>query len=391
MTLDNYIHGVTSQLERRVRELRLRIPRKLPRDYDALAEKCRGSLNGVLDDLRVVRDEYGEPESQAARIRHLRRTVSDLCELETIAIAALDRAREDDHQLNELLHRITREIEYPLVTPVVTTLSSEYFHIYPGFNLLAVPLSEGSFLLHLPDLYHELAHPLLCVRDEPLVDAFQHAKNACLAGVLDYLRDERAKAERRRSPESFKYQIRLWELAWIRSWLDEILCDLFAVYTLGPAFVWSHLHLSAIRGQEPFEVPAFRLTSHPADDARMRAMLNGLSLSGYADTAGRIEEAWRRFLSHCGAHAEPEYQRCYPAKVLGCIARIARGGVEGMGCRMATPQTDDPVHACLSDAWVEFWRDPSAYARWEETAVSDRLHLGKGSACGVLRSSPGVH
>jgi hypothetical protein len=373
MTLDEYIRGVTSQLERRVRELRMRIHRQLPRDYDALAQKCREKLDGVLVDLRSVRDEYADVDSQPARLRHLRRTVSDLSQLETVAVAALDRAREDDHYLNELLYRITREIGYPLITPVVTTLSSEYFHIYPDFNLLCVPLSEGKFLLHLPDLYHELAHPLLVVRDEPLVESFQRAQDACLAQVLSYLQGEKTKAGRRRSPDSLSYQIELWELTWIRSWLDEFMCDLFAVYTLGPAFAWSHLHLSMLRGQDPFEVPRLQFSSHPADDARMQTMLVGLAQSGFEQGAGEIEEAWRSFLCSCGASAEPEYGHCFPAPLLATIAGATRRGIAGMKCRLAEPSTSDPVHLCLSDAWREFRRDPSGYPQWEETCVRERL------------------
>ena len=79
---------------------------------------------------------------------------------ETIGIAALNRANEDDRQLNLLVERIVREIGFPLLPPVATLLSQGYFHIYPWFNLLCLPLVEPAFLLHLPDLYHELGHLL---------------------------------------------------------------------------------------------------------------------------------------------------------------------------------------------------------------------------------------
>src|SRR5262249_34442986 len=130
--IDAYVVGVTTQLERRVRELKLQIPRELPRDYDTLAQKCRDQLSAVTAQLKSLRNpEFIRPESQPERIPRLKRAVSDLDILETAGIAALSRARPDDHQLNTLLERISRELRYPLVTPVVTTLSQQYFHIYP--------------------------------------------------------------------------------------------------------------------------------------------------------------------------------------------------------------------------------------------------------------------
>jgi hypothetical protein len=383
--LHEYIIGITIQLERRAKELRRRIRRELPRDYDALAQKCRDCLDAVLRDLRCIRDEYSDTDSEAARLRHLRRAASDLAELETIAIVALDRAQEDDHYLNALLYEITREIKYPLITPVVTTLSSEYFHIYPNFNLMCVPLSEGRFLLHLPDLYHELAHPLLIIRDEPSIEPFQKSRDVCLMHVLEYLVDERTKALRRREPEALCRNIDLWEISWLRGWLDEFLCDLFAVYTLGPAYAWSHLHLSMIRGQDPF----VHFPTHPADDARMRCMLHGLALSGFQEHAGVIEERWNAFLVSRGAKTDPEYRQCFPAHLVAQIASDARRGVADMQCRMAAPSTADAVHTGLNSAWTQFWSDPREYAAWEEERVLDWFQQRTSNA-GVLLNNAGA-
>jgi hypothetical protein len=353
MMLDTYILGVTIQLEKRIRELLLRIPRNLPRDYDTLAQKCREQLNSLICQFRRLRTEpeYRKLETQPTRLRRLKRAVADLDLLETAGIAALYRAREDDHRLNELLEKIAKEIDYPLVTPVVTTLSQQYFYIYPELNLLCVPLSEGRFLLHLPDLYHELAHPLLAARDEPLVEPFQKAMDVALREIIEYLHNERVKADRRRGPEEFGFQIDLWSTLWVRAWLIEFFCDLFAVYTLGPAFVWAHMHLAIIRGGNPFDVPRASSSSHPADDARMRVMLCALSSSGFGLIAADIENRWETFLRHSGAMAEPEYRRCYPEPIIRELSNAAREGVEQMGCRLATQSTDDPVHKILNHAW----------------------------------------
>lgn len=376
--VDPYILGITTQLEKRVRELRLRIPRELPRDYDTLAQKCREQLNIVVAHLRALRDdtEYQRPETQPERLRRLKRAVADLDLLETAGIAALYRARDDDHRLNDLLERIAKEIRYPLVTPVVTTLSQQYFYLHPELNLLCVPLIEGRFLLHLPDLYHELAHPLLAVRDEPLVEAFQKAMDAAIQAIFSYLHSERGKANRRIGPEAFAYFIDLWETMWVRSWLVEFFCDLFAVYTLGPAFVWAHLHLAIMRGGSPFEVPTTRSSTHPADDARMRVMLDALTVGGFGAVAATIEVRWEGYLKHSASVAEPEYRRCYPELLLRVLVDEARRGVKQMGCRLATPSTADPVHETLNRAWTQFWSNPAGYVQWEEDAVNVMINMG---------------
>ncbi len=86
--------------------------------------------------------------------------MEQISNIEGIGIFALKRATDEDAFLNRLITDIGTEIAYPLVTPVVCHMSQDYFHIYPDFNLLCLPLIESRFLLHLPDVYHELCHPM---------------------------------------------------------------------------------------------------------------------------------------------------------------------------------------------------------------------------------------
>ena len=154
--MNDYYTGSVGQLIERARLLRAKIPRNLPRDYDTLAQVCNERLKHLLDRLRSLLDDqkFSLPHYQPERLRLLKRVVGDLDIIETVGIAALDRAKEDDHKLNALLERIAKEIRYPLVTPVVTTLSQQYFCIVTDLNLLCVPLTEGQFLA-----YVRLNHP----------------------------------------------------------------------------------------------------------------------------------------------------------------------------------------------------------------------------------------
>jgi hypothetical protein len=370
--LNDYFTAAIGQLIERARVLRTKIPRDLPRDYDTLAQTCQERLKGYLERLRSLLEDpmFQLSAYQPERLRMFKRIVGDLDIIESVGITALDRATDADHKLNSLLERIAREIRYPLVTPVVTTLSQQYFCIVTDLNLLCVPLVEGQFLLHLPDLYHELAHPLLTEVDDPVVEPFQEAHFDALKLVLDYLSTEMAKQDRRRGPEQPSFTLSRWEVSWVKYWMVEFFCDLFGVFALGPAYAWSHLHLSAKRGGDPFEVQLVSVSSHPADDARMRAMLFGLEAAGFTGEAVEIGSKWKQLLEHNDVTPEPEYFQCYPDELLRQLAADALRGVRDIGCRLATPTTPDPVHSLLNRAWSEFWTSPDTYSEWEKRAVA---------------------
>jgi len=136
---------------------------------------------------------------------------------------------------------------------------------------------------------------------------------------------------------------------WIVNWTTEFFCDLFALYTLGPAYAWSHLHLAATRGEDPFKVPTLSSGSatHPADGARMAVMLHGLMLTGFAHEAAEIEARWNELLAATRAHPDPDYRRCFPKRILETVAEEALAGVKGINCRVVDPATDDVVHNIL--------------------------------------------
>ena len=370
--MNSYFTAAVGQLIERARVLRAKIPRDLPRDYDTLAQTCQERLKELLQRLRSLLDDpkFLLTHYQPERLRLFKRIVGDLDILESVAIAALERAEDADHKLNAFLERVAKEIRYPLVTPVVTTLSQQYFCIVTELNLLCVPLVEGQFLLHLPDLYHELAHPLLIEEDDPIVEPFQEAHFSAIKLALQYLSQEKVKEDRRRGPELPKFTLSRWEVSWVKYWMEEFFCDLFAVYVLGPAYAWSHLHLCAKRGENPFEVQLHSVSSHPADDARMRAILFGLKALGFTSEIEAIRSKWSELLNHYDTSPEPEYHRCYPDDLLKEIAATALRGARAIRCREASSKTMDQVHHLLNQAWSEFWNKPESYSDWEKDAIS---------------------
>ena len=372
--MDDYFTGALLQLLSRAGHLNTRVPRDLPREFHTLVSACQVEVARITVDLRFLLEEPAMrlAVNQPERLRMLRRAVADLDVVETVGFSAIERANKEDLRLNALMDRIRLEINYPLLPPVVTSLSRAYFGIFPALNLLCVPLTEGRFLLHLPDLYHEIAHPLLRAGNNPVVDPFRQAHDQVMQAAVLYLDDELRAQERRRGPAQLVFTLECWVRSWV-SWSVEFLCDLFAALTVGPAFAWSHLHLSAKRGGDPFSVPSLSPTSHPPDAARMTVLLKALARSGFTAEAARVEQRWQAFVALQRSTPEPEYRRCFPQHLLEEVCRAGYDGVSAMGCRIASPSTSDEVYLLLNQAWEEFWRDPVGYGAWEQGAVSRLL------------------
>jgi len=366
--LNHYLAGAIPQMIERGRVLTASIPRNLPRDYDALRATCKKNVDEAIHTLETLQSLV----SIACGAEHLRvfkRIVADMDLIEIVGIASLNRASDEDHRLNVLIDKIAREIQYPRLTPTVTTLSQNYFCIYPSLNLLCLPLIEGKFFLHLPDLYHELAHPFFTEKNDPILEPFQTQYESAIMQILCHFEEEKSKIENLRGPKEYFYDLlHTCQKSWIKFWVEEFFCDLYGVYTLGPAFVWSHLHLVIKRGGNPYEV-SMRVTSHPCDHARMAVMLYALNLSGFQDTAAQIQQRWSEFLEEISAEEEPEYHRCYPHSLIETVADHAWNAVKDIQARIATPSTQDPICTLLNEAWEEFWLNPSMYVSWEKQAI----------------------
>ncbi|MFC1452813.1 hypothetical protein ACFLSJ_05650 [Verrucomicrobiota bacterium] len=290
--------------------------------------------------------------------------------LETVGVAALNRHTNDDIWLNELIQAISTEIRYPLVPPVVTSLSDAYFEIHLELSLLRVPLAEGHFLLHLPDLYHELAHPLLSEANDPRLTPFHGSLGNVIDAATLHFAEERRRADRVRAPLRLAFFLDNWLRHWMLVWPMEFFCDLFATCLAGPAYVWSHFHLTAKRGQHLYEIPQGGLQTHPPDHARMTAMLACLDSMGFAESADDIRSRWDQLADLGGQRPSADYHCCFPSDLMKRVVQEALSGVSGMGCAQLSPEGQRGVAGVLNDAWVAFWKSPPDYPAWEKQRVA---------------------
>ena len=120
-----------------------------------------------------------------------------------------------------------------------------------------------------------------------------------------------------------------------------------------------------MRAGEPFETPLVSVTTHTADDARMRAALLMLTALGFDADAKRIEGTWRDYLEIMDYSPAPEYRQCYPEILLSGTVSAAQEGIEGSGVVVAEPDALVPGVALLNDAWQKFWQAPQSYQAWE--------------------------
>jgi hypothetical protein len=160
--IESYIQGATSQLIERAMALKGEIPKPPKMEFQALANECRRRIDESIKELRAIRDDrdFEDPEDETLRLLEFRRVAAQIDRVENAAIAAMARSTEKESAVASLLCQITKEIIYPIELPTASLLSQNYFYVNTDFQLLCIPLMELHFLLHLPDIYHELAHPL---------------------------------------------------------------------------------------------------------------------------------------------------------------------------------------------------------------------------------------
>jgi len=371
--LDAYLTGSVGQLMERARHLQasisrqLAVPKNLPPEFHTLAQTCRNEVNNLMFDLGSLLSDsrFQRADLQAIRLRAYKRIVEELDFLELVGVAALIRVNEEDRSMTKVVGVIAEEIKYPLIPPVVSCQSQGYFQAFPGLNLLSIPQKEVYFLLHLPDLYHELAHFLLTEKNNPAVEPFQEAlRRSIMAGrghVADLLSNEG------RGTKGFVNKLRAWDANWVCGWGIELCCDLFAVLACGPAFAWSHLHLCAKRAGDPFLVDNAPDSTHPSDAARMFVMLEALGNLEYSVEALAIEEKWNQLLAQAGYAENADYTICFPHALLARVASYAFVGYQSIGCAPSSKWSGAKTHDLFNEAWQRFWSDPKLYAEWEKT------------------------
>lgn len=368
------IEALIDQASYRTKVLRGKIKHPLlSAEFTGLQSRCEHRLEDIANRLQYLAEDSDVKEEKNCiiRIRLLRRVIRELSILEGSGIAALNRPNEDDVLLNKILFQIHKEIKYPLNLPTVTCLSQNYFVVNPSIGLLSVPLAESDSLLHLPDLYHELGHPILVAKDNPKSESFQAEYTKFNGKVLTAFLNRRNEIVRQTGPKDYHlFQVNVLVQSWIKYWSMEFFCDLFATYTLGPAYAWSHWYLTVLNDADPYEIRINQVSSHPPDHARMEVMLMALDMLGHNVDAVKIKNIWNDLLRITGSKPNELYRKACPKYLLELAAVHSFEAVKAIGCCLADNNAKGRIYELLNNAWKEYWLEPQEYLSWEKTQLN---------------------
>lgn len=369
-----YINGAIKEAIGKGRALMSKIPgaRELGVYFPSLAAIANLEIGKLIDEFDYLYNDtdYNDPRNIRQKFSKFKQLAARMADIENIVIAAMSRMDKDDEFVNKLVSGISQEINYPLPTPVASCLSQKYYHIYPEFNLVCIPLLESDFLLHIPDLYHELGHPLLSL-DNPKVEAFQNNLGMFNVEVRRHFDEEIKRRELSRTKDVDFDPIFVWKESWLENWSNELFCDLFATFTLGPAYAWSNLHMCTKMSWEVYRIPAFARSTHPPDDARMTCIGYALEQLGFKEDARQIRAKWEQFKEIIDQKKPADFSNAVPDKLLRSAVEFCLVGTKQIGCDIAAPTPTGKVNSLLNAAWAQFWRDPEGFYEWERQAVAD--------------------
>ena len=370
----NYINGAIKEAIAKGRALMAKIPgaRDLSIYFASLATIANREIEQIMQQLDYVYndDDYNDPVNIRQKYYRFKQLSGELANIENVVIAAMSRKSKDDEYVNELVDQICKEINYPLQTPVASCLSQKYYHIYPYYNLLCIPLLESEFVLHLPDIYHELGHPLISM-DNPKVEPFRNNLGYFNVEVRKYFDAEIKRRARNKTNANIFDPIHVWKDSWLENWSTELFCDLFATFTLGPAYIWSNIHMCTKMSWDVYRLPSFKKASHPPDEARMKTVLYGLKQIGFVNEAAEILKKWEEFKDIVKPVKPPEFSVAVPEKLLHLAADFCLVGTKQIGCDVVQIGSIGKVGSLLNNSWAEFWKNPEGFSNWEKQTIAN--------------------
>lgn len=180
--------------------------------------------------------------------------------------------------------------------------------------------------------------------------------------------------KRESAPDDILFLIRSIHSNW-KYWIEEFFCDLFALFLLGPAYAWSHLHLCAKKSDNIYNLSQGLPQSHPSDEARMRISLMALEALGFDSQRYEIDEKWRTVMGQRGSPVV-EYQYAYPDSLLQYIVNVILAGMRQCGFSIVSEEIinngkSDDIRNTLNGSWKTYWTSPSDFRRWEINTLNE--------------------
>ncbi len=378
--MKKYLEGIIKEQINRGLYLKTLIPFPIPyAEIASLASNCSRIIDENIAQLDNLLESLDRDEDNFDYVyRRFRDCVRYLELIEYYGISALCYHKSPQMEfLNKLIFKIPQEINLPLPSPSVACISNSYYYISPFTNVIFVPIGESSFLLHLPDVFHEIGHEVLYNKESELrLQKICECYHEAVGRITDYYRQLLTIKVREIGPQTIPHAIMQIHSKWKNYWIDEVFADLFACFTLGPAYVWAHLHLVTKTTDDVYTLSQ----KHPSDDSRMKILLIGLRKLGFGTEASKIEAQWQKMPFIADIEPVNEYQYAYPKELLTDIAEIVLKGMTDSGFSILSPNSlselkSGSIVKLLNSAWTQFWVDPIAFRQWEELSIKQLKSL----------------
>jgi len=342
-------------------------------ELETLAERCSKIIDENVAYLKSLLQELeNRGEKDLRDIYRGFRTCARQIELvESYGIPALYYVTPEIGYLNKLIFKIHQEINLPLTPPSVACISTNYYYLHSFTNVIFVPLGESNFLLHLPDVFHEIGHEVFYNKGNELrLKKVNENCHEAIRIITKYYRELLARKIRETGPPGIPKIIKYFHSQWKDYWMEEFFCDLFACYTLGPAYAWSHLYLTTKKTEDAYSLSQ----KHPSDDSRMKMLLLGLRKLGFSSEAESLQSKWNNLPLIANIEPIVEYQYAYPIELMEEVSDLFLEGLRESGFSIVSPEklenlNQNSIIKLLNEAWKTFWKDPVTFRKWEEKAV----------------------
>lgn len=323
----------------------------------ALLGSIVAEANETLENQTLSNPSYAD--NHLTSYRSWVRTVNDI-ETDFLPICELWGADEESMQM--LLNDVTAEVALPedVRRPVIALYGASY-EVETNMGIIFAPRMERHFLLHLPDLYHELAH---------LIDyAYWDVLSLDLTNaVVNHFDPLIRKGKANDDPFYMDGTYQRSQNYWFNKWRAEFTCDVVATLLCGPAYAWAHLHLCASNSDDDVYHGS---ETHPADHARFLLISHVLERMEELEQMRRFGAKWESFLATLNQTRPASFDFAFPTPLIEYLAATVHDGLVSLG--MNVYDGTAPTAALLNDAWAAFWDNPAGYREWEEVASNGRL------------------
>lgn len=267
----------------------------------------------------------------------------------------------------KIMCSIYAEIKTSQSPPFVSTFSNSdsYYWTHSKFKIIAIPQGEEKHLLNIGDLYHEIGHHIIDQSERFLVGNHIDFIQIIIGNLLI--------TKKGRSNLDFRNNIKKGLHYWQNFWSEELACDLIGAYLVGPAYAWSNMKICAVSsGLNKIYSNSDIFRTHPPDEARMRAVLKMLELTGCGSEIQKILEDWNRLLLIAQNEKPDHYDVLFSDELINSIATNVYNGCADLGLQTYLQQKKNntrPISQIVNEAWETIRNDPQRYPQWENEQI----------------------